>query len=89
VTTVVTKPARWSRETRVMAPRIMAARSHSLFDGGGGGPTLDEYVTGVWEELTAHSVVSCPLCQGPLEPEYAAHAQPIGGRCASCGTALR
>jgi hypothetical protein len=57
-----------------------------LFDGAGGGPTLDDVVSGAWEELTAHAVVDCPICDGELVPEYAAHARAIGGRCRRCDT---
>jgi hypothetical protein len=59
-----------------------------LFDGAGGGPTLDDVMSGAWEELTAHAVVACPVCDGELAPEYGSHARPIGGRCRSCGTRL-
>jgi hypothetical protein len=62
--------------------------SPTLFDGLGGRPTLDELVAGAWEGLTAHAVVACPVCGGEMEPEYGAHARPIGGRCRSCATKL-
>ena len=61
----------------------------SLFDAVGGEPTLDEMIVGVWEGLTAHRVVECPICQEEMAPEYGAHARPIGGRCSGCGTLLR
>jgi hypothetical protein len=60
----------------------------SLFDAAGGEPTLDELLAGVWEGLTAHAVVPCPACGGGMEPEYGAHALPIGGRCKDCGSTL-
>jgi hypothetical protein len=60
----------------------------SLFDGLGGEPTLDEVLSGVWEGLAAHHSVACPVCAGDMSPEYGAHARPIAGRCASCGTHL-
>jgi hypothetical protein len=61
----------------------------SLFDCEvGGEPTLDEVLVGVWEGLTAHGRLACPLCGGAMEPEYGVHALPIGGRCASCGSTL-
>jgi hypothetical protein len=60
----------------------------SLFDGAGGGPTLDDVVSGVWEGLAAHAVVECPVCEGEMKPEYGQHALPIGGRCRRCGTSL-
>ncbi len=71
-----------------VAPRRTAGRPRSLFDGAGGGPTLDHLVSGAWEELTAHAVVECPLCDGELVPEYGSHALPVAGRCRSCGTTL-
>ena len=61
----------------------------SLFDDVGGEPTLDEMIVGVWEGLTAHGVVECPVCQEEMAPEYGAHARPIGGRCGGCGAVLR
>ena len=61
----------------------------SLFDAVGGEPTLDEMIVGVWEGLTAHRIVECPICQEEMAPEYGAHARPIGGRCSGCGTLLR
>ena len=70
------------------SPRRIARRPRSLFDGAGGGPTLDHVVSGAWEELTAHAVVECPVCDGELHPEYGQHALPIGGRCRRCGTTL-
>jgi hypothetical protein len=64
----------------------------TLFDGAGGGPTLDDVVSGAWEELTAHAVVDCPMCDGELVPEdegrSPALARAIGGRCRRCGTRL-
>ena len=60
----------------------------SLFDAVDGEPTLDEVLAGVWEGLTAHAAVSCPLCHDRMEPEYGAHALPIGGRCTRCGSTL-
>ena len=65
-----------------------AADSPALFDGAGGGQTLDEVLSGAWEELTAQAVARCPMCLGDMEPEYGAHSRPVGGRCRSCGTTL-
>ena len=67
---------------------MLASRPPSLFDEVGGEPTLEELLTGVWEELTAHRVVTCPVCSGEMRPEYGAHSRPRGGRCGSCGSAL-
>jgi tRNA(Ile2) C34 agmatinyltransferase TiaS len=49
---------------------------------------LDEVLVGVWEGLTAHHVVRCPVCGGEMHAEFGAHSRPVGGRCKSCGTAL-
>jgi hypothetical protein len=70
------------------SPRRATRRPHAIFDGAGGGPTLDDVVSGAWEELTAHAVVACPVCDGELAPEYGSHARPIRGRCRRCGTTL-
>jgi hypothetical protein len=60
----------------------------SLFDGVGGEPTLDELLAGVWEGLTAHQLVCCPVCGDDMQPDYGAHALPIGGRCRGCAATL-
>ena len=60
----------------------------SLFDGAGGEPTLDELLAGVWEGLSAHRPVSCPVCGADMHPEYGAHALPIGGQCRGCASML-
>lgn len=54
----------------------------------GGGPTLDDLLTGTWETLTAGRTATCPLCAGPMEPRYAAGPVPVGGRCGRCATEL-
>jgi hypothetical protein len=60
----------------------------SLFDDGGGEPTLDELVSGVWQGLIAHQRVPCPWCGADMTPVYSAHARPTAGRCAGCETTL-
>ncbi len=67
---------------------LLASRPPSLFDEVGGEPTLDEVLVGVWEELTAHRVVACPVCASEMAPEYGVHARPIGGRCQGCASTL-
>ena len=89
MTTMTAIPRPQARSAGAGTPFRIALRPGSLFDGAGGGPTLDHVLSGAWEELTAHAVVECPLCDGQLEPEYGAHALPVGGRCQSCGTTLR
>jgi len=90
VTTMTVMPTAPVKSGRagVGAPRPITRPPRSFFDGAGGGPTLDDVVSGAWEELTAHAVVECPVCQGELAPEYGAHARPVGGRCRGCGTTL-
>jgi hypothetical protein len=92
VTTLTAMPAAPARSGRAGAgagaPRGIAREPRPFFDGAGGGPTLDDVVSGAWEELTAHAVVECLVCGGGLAPEYGAHARPIGGRCRNCGTTL-
>jgi len=60
----------------------------SLFDAVAGEPTLDELLVGMWEGLTAHGAVRCPVCGDRMEPDYGVHALPIGGRCKHCGATL-
>jgi hypothetical protein len=52
-------------------------------------PTLDELLAGVWASICSHQTVECPVCRGEMDPEYGAHARPVGGRCVDCGAQLR
>ncbi|HWV85131.1 MAG TPA: hypothetical protein VNZ62_06760 [Capillimicrobium sp.] len=54
----------------------------------GGTPTLDELLTDTWESLMIGRTATCPICDGALEPRYAAGHTPVAGRCTSCGTEL-
>jgi hypothetical protein len=72
-----------------VAPRHSGpASSPSEHHGASGEPTLDELLVGAWERLTGRAAVDCLLCGGSIEPDYSAHALPVGGRCRDCGTAL-
>ena len=51
--------------------------------------TLDTVIAAIWNELGRHRAASCPVCGGEMEPDYGAHALPIGGRCHRCGAELR
>ena len=62
------------------------AGAPTLFDGAGGEPGLDEMLVRLWEGLTAHRLVACPVCGSDMRPQYGVHALPIGGRCGSCGS---
>ena len=53
-----------------------------------GGPTLDDLLVGVWEDLTAHRTVACLACGESMVPRYSAGPAPVGGRCTSCGTTI-
>jgi hypothetical protein len=77
-----------ARPTRTVRRASRHGALPSLFDAAGGEPTLDEVIAGVWEGLTAHRAVDCPVCGAEMEPAYGAHAKPIGGACRSCGSAL-
>jgi len=59
-----------------------------LNDTVGGEPTLEELLAGVWEGLTIHGSAACPVCDAAMEARYGAHARPIDGRCAACGSTL-
>jgi hypothetical protein len=52
------------------------------------GDTLDHLISTVWDELTAHRTVSCPVCHGHMAPRYGSGAVPVGGRCRRCGSSL-
>jgi hypothetical protein len=67
---------------------LLTTNAPSLFDAVGGEPTLDDLLASVWEGLTAHAVIECPLCGDELRPEYGVHARPVGGRCTGCGSVL-
>ena len=50
--------------------------------------TLDHLITGVWEGLSSHHTVTCPVCSGKMTPRYGSGARPVGGRCNRCGSTL-
>jgi hypothetical protein len=54
----------------------------------GAGPTLEDLVVGVWEDLAAHRTVACLACGEAMTPRYSAGPAPVGGRCTSCGTTI-
>jgi hypothetical protein len=53
------------------------------------GQTLEQVIAAAWADLTRHQAVDCPVCGAQMDPDYGAHALPIGGRCTGCGSALR
>lgn len=52
------------------------------------GRTLEDVLSGAWEDLSAHRAATCPVCTGALEPRYGSGPSPVGGRCGDCGSEL-
>lgn len=52
------------------------------------GPTLEDVLSGAWEDLIAHRTATCPICDGAMEPRYGSGPSAVGGRCGTCGTEL-
>ena len=52
------------------------------------GRTLEDVLSGAWEDLTAHRAAACPICDGAMDPRYGAGPSSVGGRCRSCRTEL-
>ena len=61
----------------------------SLFESVDEGGTLDELIVSVWQGLSVHATVECPVCREEMAPEYGVHARAIGGRCSTCGSSVR
>jgi hypothetical protein len=51
-------------------------------------PTLEDVLTGAWEDLIAHRTATCPICAGAMEPRYGSGPSAVGGRCRDCKTEL-
>ena len=49
--------------------------------------TLERLIVDTWEGLV-RGTSRCPVCGGRLEPQFGAHARPVAGRCADCGSKL-
>jgi hypothetical protein len=52
------------------------------------GRTLEDLLSGAWEDLTARRTATCPVCDGALEPRYGSGPSAVGGRCRDCGSDL-
>jgi hypothetical protein len=50
--------------------------------------TLDDLLVSVWEGLSSHHTVTCPVCSGKMAPRYGSGARPVGGRCQRCGSTV-
>lgn len=52
------------------------------------GPTLEDVLSGAWEDLVAHRTAACPICHGAMAPRYGSGPSAVGGRCRDCGTEM-
>jgi hypothetical protein len=52
------------------------------------GPTLEDVLSGVWEDLIAHRTATCPICDGAMVPRYGSGPSAVGGRCGECRAEL-
>jgi hypothetical protein len=52
------------------------------------GRTLEDVLSGAWEDLSAHRTATCPICDGAMEPRYGSGPSTVGGRCTSCRAEL-
>lgn len=81
----VTAPAGRPRRRRPAGP----GGAFDLFGRPAEGQTLDEFLVGAWEDLTAHRTVTCPVCSADaMRPRYGSGQGAVGGRCGDCGTVM-
>ena len=52
------------------------------------GPTLEDVLSGAWEDLSVHRTATCPICDGAMEPRYGSGPSAVGGRCGECGSEM-
>jgi len=50
--------------------------------------TLEDVISGAWEELSAHRAATCPICDGAIVPRYGSGPSAVGGKCRDCRTEL-
>lgn len=67
---------------------IDLARPSFLFASPRESRTLEDVISGAWEELSAHRTAACPICDGPMEARYGSGPSAVGGRCRDCGSEL-
>ncbi len=48
--------------------------------------TLDDVLSGVWEDVRANRTAACPICAGPMTPRFGSGPAAVGGRCRDCAT---
>lgn len=46
--------------------------------------TLEDVISGAWEDLSAHRTATCPICDGLMEARYGSGPSAVGGRCRDC-----
>ncbi|MEJ7786872.1 MAG: hypothetical protein WKF96_18880 [Solirubrobacteraceae bacterium] len=63
-------------------------RPSLLFTSPREGRTLEDVLSGAWEELSAHRSATCPVCHGAMVPRYGSGPFAVGGRCQDCGSEL-
>ncbi len=68
------------RQQRSAAERLQASPRE--------GRTLEDVLSGAWEDLGAHRTATCPICDGAMAPRYGTGPSAVGGRCTSCRTEL-
>ena len=51
-------------------------------------PTLEDVLSGAWEDRVAHRTATCPICDGAREPRYGSGPSAVGGRCRECRAEL-
>jgi hypothetical protein len=52
------------------------------------GRTLEDVISGAWEDLTAHRTATCPVCAAEMTPRYGSGPSAVGGRCNGCESSL-
>ena len=74
------RPA-WKRSVNLSLPPTLKASARE-------GRTLEDVLSGAWEDLTAHRAATCPICDGAMVPRYGSGPSAVGGRCGECRTEL-
>ena len=52
------------------------------------GRTLEDCLSGAWEDLSANRTATCPICDGAMEPRYGSGPSAVGGLCRDCGSGV-
>lgn len=85
----VQAPAEPSAPPQERHLRALSDGEPSLLPGSAhGGRTLEDLLSGAWEDITAHRAAACPICDGAMAPRYGSGPSPVGARCRDCGAEL-